>query len=95
MKLEQLIDDSEELLTKLADAHDPDIQKLRDRVDQAISDARRSFERQGADASDQLRDWANDIDGYVRDNPWLAVTTGVVVAAAVAFLAGTAVGSRK
>jgi ElaB/YqjD/DUF883 family membrane-anchored ribosome-binding protein len=40
-KLDQLIDDAEELLTKLADAHDPDIQKLRDRVDEAVADARR------------------------------------------------------
>jgi ElaB/YqjD/DUF883 family membrane-anchored ribosome-binding protein len=94
-RLDELIDGAEELLTKLADAHDPNIQRLRDRVDHAIADATRTLSRQDDEASLRLRDIANSIDDYVRDYPWLAVLTGVLVAGTVAFIAGAAVGSKR
>ena len=94
-KLDQLIDDAEELLTKLADAHYPDIQKLRDRVDEAVADARRAIAQRADDASVQLRDIANSIDDYVRDYPWLAVVTGALVAGTVAFIAGATIGAKQ
>jgi ElaB/YqjD/DUF883 family membrane-anchored ribosome-binding protein len=94
-RLDELIDGAEELLIQLADAHDPNIQRLRDRVDHAIADATRTLSRQDDEASLRLRDIAITIDDYVRDYPWLAVLTGVVVAGAVAFIAGAAVGKRR
>jgi ElaB/YqjD/DUF883 family membrane-anchored ribosome-binding protein len=94
-RLDELIDGAEELLTQLADAHDPNIQRLRDRVDHAIADATRTLSRQDEDASVRLRDIANAVDEYVRDYPWLAVLTGVLVAGTVAFIAGAAVGNKK
>ena len=87
-RLDELIDGAEELLTKLADAHDPDIQRLRDRVDQSVADATRTLSRQNDDASMRLRDIANTLDDYVRDYPWLALLTGVLVA-------GTVTGKRR
>jgi ElaB/YqjD/DUF883 family membrane-anchored ribosome-binding protein len=94
-KLDELIDGAEELLIQLADAHDPNIQRLRDRVDHAIADATRTLSRQDDEASLRLRDIANSIDDYVRDYPWLAVLTGVLVAGTVAFIAGAVVGSKR
>jgi len=94
-KLDQLIDGAEELLTKLADAHNPDVQTLRDRVDRAIVDAKRAIAQQDDQASMQLRDIANTIDDYVRDYPWLAVATGVLVAGTVGFIAGTVKAPRR
>jgi len=94
-KLAQLIDDAEELLTKLADEHDPQIQKLRDRVDAAVNETRRALARQRDEASMQLRDIANTIDDYIRDYPWFAVATGILFAGTVAFLAGATVGSKR
>ena len=94
-KLDQLIDDSEELLIKLADAHNPEIQILRDRVDHAINDARRTIERESVDTSVRLRDIAVTIDNYVRDYPWLAVATGVMVAGSIAFIAGATLGTKR
>ncbi len=88
-KLDALIDGAEDLLTRLADAHDPQIQLLRDRVDHAIGDARRALAQRGG-AAMQLRDIANTLDDYVRDYPWLAVTTGILVAGAVGFILGGA-----
>jgi ElaB/YqjD/DUF883 family membrane-anchored ribosome-binding protein len=92
-RLDELIDGAEELLTQLADAHDPNIQRLRDRVDQAVADATRSLSSQGDDRV-RLRDVANTIDDYVRDYPWLALLTGVLIAGTVGYIAG-AVGSKK
>jgi ElaB/YqjD/DUF883 family membrane-anchored ribosome-binding protein len=94
-RLDELIDGAEELLIQLADAHDPNIQRLRDRVDHAIADATRTLSRQDDEASLRLRDIANSIDDYVRDYPWLAVLTGVLVAGTVAFITGAAVGSKR
>lgn len=94
-KLDELIDGAEELLTKLADAHNPEIRNLRDRVDDAIIDAQRAIARQTDDAAVQLRDLANTIDGCVRDYPWLAVAVGVVVAGTTAFIAGATIGANK
>ena len=94
-KLDELIDGAEELLIQLADAHDPNIQRLRDRVDHAIADATRTLSRQDDEASLRLRDIANSVDNYVRDYPWLALITGASVAGAVAFIAGVAVGSKR
>jgi ElaB/YqjD/DUF883 family membrane-anchored ribosome-binding protein len=94
-KLDELIDGAEELLIKLADARNPDIQVLRDRVDSAIGDARRTIAEQGEDASVRLRDIANSIDDYVRDYPWLAVATGILVAGAVGFIAGATIAANE
>jgi len=94
-RLDELIDGAEELLTKLADAHDPNIQRLRDRVDQAVADATRALSSRDDDASLRLRDIASAIDDYVRDYPWLAVLTGVLVAGTAAFIAGAAVGNKR
>ncbi len=94
-RLDELIDGAEELLTQLADAHDPHIQLLRNRVDKAVADAMRALSRQSDDPSGRLRDIASTIDDYVRDYPWLAVLTGVLVAGTVAFIAGTAAGKRR
>ena len=93
-QLDQLIDGAEGLLIQLADAHDPNIQRLRDRVDHAIADVRRTFSRQ-EDASVRVRDIAKSIDDTVRDYPWLAVLAGVLVAGTVSFIAGAAVGKSR
>ena len=94
-QLDALIDGAEELLTKLADAHNPQIQRLRDRVDHAIADARRSMERESDSSSIQLRDIATTVDDYVRDYPWLAVVTGIFLAGTVGFIAGSTAGIRQ
>jgi ElaB/YqjD/DUF883 family membrane-anchored ribosome-binding protein len=94
-KLDELIDGAEELLIKLADAGNPEIQLLRDRVDHAISDARRAIAERGDEESVRLRDIANSIDDFIRDYPWLAVATGALVAGTVGFIAGTVIGEKK
>jgi ElaB/YqjD/DUF883 family membrane-anchored ribosome-binding protein len=94
-KLDELIDGAEDLLIKLADAGNPEIQLLRDRVDRAIGDARRALAERDNEDSVQLRDIVNTIDDTIRDYPWLAVATGVLVAGTIGFIAGTVIGEKK
>src|SRR5580704_8414644 len=94
-RLDELIDGAEELLIQLADAHDPNIQRLRDRVDHAIADATRTLSRQDDEASLRLRDIANLVADYVRAFRWLAVIAVSVVAGAVAFIAGVGVETKR
>jgi ElaB/YqjD/DUF883 family membrane-anchored ribosome-binding protein len=94
-KLDELVDGAEELLIKLADADSREIQGLRDRVDDAIGDARRVIAEGGEEVSVRVWDIARTVDDYVRDYPWLAVTTGILVAGAVGFIAGTTIGVSK
>jgi ElaB/YqjD/DUF883 family membrane-anchored ribosome-binding protein len=82
-QLDQLIDDAEELLTKLADARNPEIQELRDRVDRAVNEARSAIANQADDVSDELLNIVNKI------------AAGIVLAGTVAFLAGSARGAKK
>jgi len=94
-RLDELIDGAEELLTNLTDAHDPEIQKLRDRVDAAIAEARRAIATPEEELSVKVREIARTVDDYVRDYPWLAFATGVLVAGTIAFIVGSATGSKK
>ncbi len=94
-RLDALIDGAEELLTNLTDAHDPHIQRLRDRVDHAINDTRRALSTDRREMSVRLRDVAGAVDDYVRGYPWLALATGVLLAGTVAFIAGAVSSSRK
>ena len=93
-KLDTLIDGAEDLLTRLADAHDPEIQHLRDRVDQAIRNARQAIERQADGTYIGFAAVMNTIDDYVRGYPWLAFVTGVLVAGAVGYVAGATIGAK-
>jgi ElaB/YqjD/DUF883 family membrane-anchored ribosome-binding protein len=94
-KLDELIDGAEELLIKLSDTHNPEAQRLRDRVDYAIGDARRAIAKQSDQTPVRLRDIARSIDDYIRDYPWLAVATGVLAAGTVAFIAGAVLGRKS
>ncbi|GAC1307947.1 MAG: hypothetical protein NVSMB10_13850 [Steroidobacteraceae bacterium] len=93
-KLDTLIDGAEELLMRLADAHHPDVQRLRDRIDLAIVDARNALGG-GASRSVRLRDIVRTVDDYVRDHPWLALVTGILVAGSAGFIAGSVLDSKK
>ncbi len=95
VKLDELIDGAESLLIQLTDAHNPEIQKLRDRVDYAIHDARGAMRRSTESASVQIRDILQTVDDYIHDYPWLALITGVAVAATAGFITGSVMNSKK
>lgn len=92
-KLDALIEGAEELLMKLGEAPEPQVQKLRDRVDHAIVDARSAIARESAGSRVGVRDVLRTLDDYIRGYPWLAFATGVLVAGSIGYIAGAAVGS--
>jgi len=94
-KLDQLIDDAEELLTKLGDVNTPEIARLRDRVDEAVSSTKRALQARTAEATTHVLDLAVSLDDYVHDYPWLAIAAAIALAGSVGFVTGAAVGANK
>jgi ElaB/YqjD/DUF883 family membrane-anchored ribosome-binding protein len=92
-KLNQLIEDVQELLGKLGSIDNPQIRTLRDRVDTAIEETKGALAEKAGEAKIQLRDVATSLNNYVGDYPWLAVGTAALVAGTIGFLTGTAAGA--
>ena len=95
LKLDQLIDGAEELLINLTDAHDPQVQRLRDRVDHAIRDARRNFAHGNAQPPPACGDVVRSIDDQLHDHPWRALAAGMLLAGTVTFLTGYLLGFKR
>jgi ElaB/YqjD/DUF883 family membrane-anchored ribosome-binding protein len=109
-KLNNLVDDTEELLESLANEHGPKIDALRERLLESLERTKRAIasqrraDRNGKngqsrpgrdpdeeeDASIGVGDLAGSLNDYVRRHPWLALATGVLVAASAGILATSA-----
>jgi len=74
-----LIDSAQELVSKLRDTDNPDVRRLRDRVDAFISGARRqrAHRIQGPVKISRI---PGSVLEYVHDHPWLAVLTAASLA---------------
>jgi ElaB/YqjD/DUF883 family membrane-anchored ribosome-binding protein len=104
-KLKKLVLDTEELLDNLADEHGPKIDAVRERLldslektKRAIAEQRRTKNGNSTDSDEAeedevsigVRDLAGSLNDYVRRYPWLALATGVLVAATAGILATSA-----
>jgi ElaB/YqjD/DUF883 family membrane-anchored ribosome-binding protein len=87
-ELQQLTENVEDLLGKVADVQSPHLQELRTRVSQTIESARSAVSRADTVALDALKNVASSADDYVRENPWVAIGVIAGVAASLGFLAG-------
>ena len=85
-----LMADVQELLGQLAHVADPEIARMRTKVEQGMATAKRTL----AGRVDQVQRRAKDAmtagDGYVRDRPWQAVG----IAALAGLVVGVLVGRR-
>jgi ElaB/YqjD/DUF883 family membrane-anchored ribosome-binding protein len=85
-----LIADVQDLLSRLAHVADPEISRVRAKVEQALTTAKRAL----ADSTDRVQRQAKNAmsvgDLYVRDNPWRAIG----IAAAAGLVVGVLVGRR-
>ena len=83
--------DVQNLLGRVAHVADPEIARLRTRIERGLATAKKTL----ADGTDRVQRQAKDIlatgDGYVRDRPWQAVG----VAAAVGLFLGFLVARRS
>jgi ElaB/YqjD/DUF883 family membrane-anchored ribosome-binding protein len=87
-ELQQLTDNVEDLLGRVADVQSPHLQELRTRVSQTIESAKSAVSRADTVALDALKNVAGSADDYVRENPWVAIGVIAGVAASLGFLAG-------
>jgi ElaB/YqjD/DUF883 family membrane-anchored ribosome-binding protein len=83
--------DVQNLLSRVAHVGDPEIARLRARIERGLATAKKTL----ADGTDRVQRHAKDAltagDGYVRDRPWQAVG----VAAAVGLVVGILVARRS
>jgi len=101
-KLDDLFNQTEKLLAKLADEGAPEIQELRDRLDRSMAKTRNALngksprngkQVRGGNPSREtvkVRDVAASFNDYVRNYPWIALATGVLVASSIGILATNA-----
>jgi ElaB/YqjD/DUF883 family membrane-anchored ribosome-binding protein len=89
-KLNELFDQTEKLLAKLADQRGPEIQEVRDRLGKSMEQAREALRDNGHSEHVKVRDVAASLNDYVRNYPWVALMTGVLVASTIGILSTSA-----
>jgi ElaB/YqjD/DUF883 family membrane-anchored ribosome-binding protein len=85
--LDQLVSEAEELLSKLQDASNPEIRRLRAKVESGIADAKRAASDQLQMGAEKLRQVTGSVVEYVQENPWVAVAAGTAIAVALLYMA--------
>jgi ElaB/YqjD/DUF883 family membrane-anchored ribosome-binding protein len=89
-KFQQLITDVEELLARLDDEHGPQFDKLRDRIEETMSQAKATLTKQSNSTADQVRQYAGMADDYITEYPRTAFASGILLGAVLGFLLATA-----
>ena len=85
-KLNELFDQTEKLLAKLADERGPEIQEARDRLGKSMALTREALKDGEHSEHVKVRDVAASLNDYVRNYPWVALMTGVLVASTIGIL---------
>jgi ElaB/YqjD/DUF883 family membrane-anchored ribosome-binding protein len=88
--MDELVADAEELLTKLKDTGNPEIQKLRAKVESGIAEAKRTATQHVQLGAEKLREVTESVVDYVQENPWVAVAAGTAIAVALIYVAFSA-----
>jgi ElaB/YqjD/DUF883 family membrane-anchored ribosome-binding protein len=91
----RLMQDAKELVSKLRDSKNPEVQLLRDRVDVCILRAEDSAPRRSKSQRLQVTRIPGSIFNYVHDHPWLAIATAASLAYTLAHLSTASREARK
>jgi ElaB/YqjD/DUF883 family membrane-anchored ribosome-binding protein len=93
-QLNELFGQTERLLAKLADENTPEIQKLRNKLDKSMVRTKEALQDEQTDNGQprhvKVRHVAASFNDYVRNYPWLALATGVLVASSIGILSTSA-----
>jgi ElaB/YqjD/DUF883 family membrane-anchored ribosome-binding protein len=89
-KLNQLLSETEGLLDKLPAQSAPELQEVRHRLEQSMTQTKDALAQQQHLAHVNIRDVAGSFNDYVKKHPWMALATGVLVASTIGILATTA-----
>ncbi len=88
--LSELVKRTEELLARLDDSHGAEVNDLRRRLKKSVKQTQAELDKRPDAPKVKVRDVAASLNIYVRDYPWLALATGVLLASTVGILATTA-----
>ena len=85
-EVHNLLADIQDLLGQLAHVADPDIARLRSRVSETLTTAKRAVAAGSDQVRRQVRAGVRGSDAYVRSQPWQAVGIAAVAGLLVGFL---------
>jgi ElaB/YqjD/DUF883 family membrane-anchored ribosome-binding protein len=85
-ELNNLLADVEELVSHVGGALDPEITRIRAKVESGLADARKSLSDGAEQVQRQAREAVNAGGRYVSDNPWTALGLAALAGLTVGFL---------
>ena len=85
-EVKNLIADVEDLLARIADLKDADVSRVRNRVMQAVGNAKETIAENADNLRRQAREAVTATDDFVHDSPWQAVGIAALVGALVGIL---------
>jgi ElaB/YqjD/DUF883 family membrane-anchored ribosome-binding protein len=86
-EIQNLIADVEELMARIADLKDADVERVRGKVQRAVDATKQSLADSTLNLRRRAQAAASSADDYVRDRPWQAVGVAALVGAVVGILA--------
>jgi len=86
-EIKNLIADVEELMARISDLKDADVDRVRAKVQRAVDATKEDFAERAAGLRQRAQRVASTADDYVRDSPWAAVGIAALVGAVVGILA--------
>jgi ElaB/YqjD/DUF883 family membrane-anchored ribosome-binding protein len=84
-EVQNLISDVEDLVGRVRDAADPQIARLRARIAEAVSTAKKAIAHRSDTMQRQAKQAFDAGDGYVRKYPWTAIGIAAFTGLAIAF----------
>jgi ElaB/YqjD/DUF883 family membrane-anchored ribosome-binding protein len=85
-EVKNLIADVEDLLARIADLKDADVSRVRNKVMQAVGNAKETIAESADNLRRQAREAVTATDDFVHDSPWQAVGIAALVGALVGIL---------
>jgi ElaB/YqjD/DUF883 family membrane-anchored ribosome-binding protein len=86
VEIKNLLADVEELVARIADMQDADLERVRDKVQRAVDSAKQSLSEGADSVRRQAQSVADSADDYIRESPWQAVGIAALVGAVVGML---------
>ena len=87
-EIKNLMADVEDLVSRVADVRDPDLARIRAKVQAALASTRDSLLTGAETVRRQARQVAQTTDDYVRASPWQALGIAAVAGAALGYVIG-------
>jgi ElaB/YqjD/DUF883 family membrane-anchored ribosome-binding protein len=80
------MEDVEDLVARVSDLKDPEISKIRSKVQHALASTRDAVNESATKVRESAEKVAGRTDDFVRENPWQALGIAALLGVAVGFL---------